>query len=516
MLNIKLLKNVNNQRKAGAILSYIYIAVGIIVSITYTPVMLRLLGQSEYGLYSLTASVVSYLSLLGFGLTAGYVRFYSMAKARDDAGAIAKLNGMFLVVLSAIALLAMIGGLLIALNADFIMNYKLSALELDKVKILTLLLSFNLAVTFPAGLTNAFVIVHERFVFQKLVLITKNIISPLFVIPVLLMGFESVGMAAAAVFVNCCAEAVIAIYCLKELKMSFDFSRFDKKLFCEICCFSSYIFLNIIIDQVNWNVDKYLIGIFHSTSAVAVYAIASQIAGYYNTFSTSVSSVFIPKVNTIVSTSNDNKELTALFIKIGRVQFFIIVLVCLGFIFFGRQFIRFWAGREYAGAYTITLLLIIPVIVPLIQNIGIEIQKARNMHKFRSIVYTIMAAVNILISIPLCKAYGGVGAAAGTAFALIVANGFIMNWYYYTKMGLDIPLFWREIFSTFPAFIAPAAAGVVLSCFVDLYKIPHLVLSMAVFSAVYCLSVWKYGLNEYEKSQLIPILSRSGLVRKDA
>ena len=506
--------NLINQRKAGALLSYISIAIGFAVSIIYTPIMLRLLGQSEYGLYSLTASIVSYLGLLGFGLTAGYIRFYSRAKARGDDASISSLNGMFLTVLSLIALVAMSLGVLIAINVDAIMNHKLTLTELHKAKILTLLLSFNLAITFPAGLSNAFITVHECFVFQRVVQIVKSIISPFLIIPILLMGYASVGMAVATVFVNCCAELIIARYCLKELKMRFDFSRFDKKLFFEICVFSSYIFLNIIIDQVNWNVDKYLLGIFYSTSEVAVYAVAAQLSTYYNTFSTAVSSVFIPRVNMIVSTTDDDRELTSLFTKIGRVQLFIVFFVCLGFIFFGRPFVFFWAGANYADAYTITLLLIILVIVPLIQNIGIEIQKAKNMHKFRSVVYTLMSFANLMISIPLCKAYGGIGAAAGTAFALIVANGFVMNWYYHKRIKLDILYFWREIASTFPAFILPAIVGIIINRSVDLYKIPNFLASIPVFALVYCVSVWKFGLNEYEKALISPLLIRLHLIHR--
>lgn len=38
-----------NQRKAGVILSYAGEIVKILVNLVYTPIMLRLLGQSEYG-----------------------------------------------------------------------------------------------------------------------------------------------------------------------------------------------------------------------------------------------------------------------------------------------------------------------------------------------------------------------------------------------------------------------------------------------------------------------------------
>ena len=41
-----------NQLKIGSLLSYLQMILGAVVSLAFTPVMLRLLGRGEYGLYS--------------------------------------------------------------------------------------------------------------------------------------------------------------------------------------------------------------------------------------------------------------------------------------------------------------------------------------------------------------------------------------------------------------------------------------------------------------------------------
>ena len=87
-----------NQLKIGVILSYITMIAQNIIAIVYTPVMLHLLGQSEYGLYQLVYSVVSYLGLLSFGFGSAYVRFYSRFKVKKDKIGISRLNGMFMLV----------------------------------------------------------------------------------------------------------------------------------------------------------------------------------------------------------------------------------------------------------------------------------------------------------------------------------------------------------------------------------------------------------------------------------
>ena len=84
-----------------------------------------------------------------------------------------------------------------------------------------------------------------------------------------------------------------------------------------------------------------------------------------------------------------------------------------------------WAGEEYGASYAVAILLIAPVTVPLVQNLGIEIQRAKNMHKARSIVYLFIAIANVFISIPLIKLMVPAGAAAWYSDFLIAGNIYI-------------------------------------------------------------------------------------------
>ena len=175
------------------------------------------------------------------------------------------------------------------------------------------------------------------------------------------------------------------------MNIRFRFRGFQASLLKEMWVFTFFIFINQIIDQINWSVDKFLLGRFAGTTAVAVYGVGGQINSMYIEFSSSVSNVFVPKVNRIVAESGDDRELTKLFTKVGRIQFIILGLILSGFTFFGIPFIKIWAGPEYGASYAVALLLIIPVTVPLIQNLGIEIQRAKNMHKARAVVYLAIA-----------------------------------------------------------------------------------------------------------------------------
>ena len=109
-----------NQLKFGAVLSYVSLALGTIVSLIYTPVMLTRLGESEYGVYNLVLPVISYLNLLNFGLGSAYTRYYSKYKAADDRKGMAKLNGMFLTTYMVLGIIVLALGLMISFNAPFV------------------------------------------------------------------------------------------------------------------------------------------------------------------------------------------------------------------------------------------------------------------------------------------------------------------------------------------------------------------------------------------------------------
>ena len=497
-----------NQRKIGIIISYIGQMVQILTGLVYTPIMLRLLGKSEYGLYQLVYSVVSYLGLLSLGFGAAYMRFYSREKAKEDYKAIAKLNGMFMIIFSVITCICILCGIGMIVNIKGVFGTGLTEAEYSTAGILMFLMVINLALTFPNSVFNCIITSQERFLFQKSIILLQNIFNPFLTFPLLIIGAGSVGMVSVTTFLTFAVLVSNMIYCFKKLKVQFCFSGLQFSILKEMWVFTFFIFLNQIVDQINWSVDKFLLGRMAGTTAVAIYGVGGQINSLYVQMSTSVSNVFVPKVNRIVAETDDNNELTKLFSKVGRIQFIIMMLILSGFIFFGQKFVEYWAGVGYSEAYYITLLLIIPVTVPLIQNLGIEIQRAKNKHKARSVVYLFIAIGNIFISIPLIKMFGPIGAAVGTTISLIAGNILFMNWYYHNRLGINIVFYWKQILSFVPSLILPMLFGIFSLLFINYDSIWKLIFGITVYSMIYCLSVYKLGMNVDEKRVLIDPLKR--------
>ena len=495
----------NNQLKIGTVLSYLQMGISVLISLVYTPMMIRLLGQNEYGLYQTVTSTISMLSLLSLGFNSGYIRYYSMYKKENDQSAISRLNGLFLIIFTVIGAVALVCGVFLSFDLDIVFDEGLTSEEYSKARILMLLLTFNLALSFPMSVFQNIISAHERFVFLKSLGMIQTIIGPLLTLPLLLMGYRSIAMVTVSVAFSFIVYIINVCYVIFNMKERFIFHSFEGGLFRGLFIYTFFIALNSVIDQINWNIDKLLLGRFKGTGEVAVYAVGYTLYSCYMMFSTSISGVFTPRIHSIVNATKNNKseqktQLTELFTRVGRLQFLVLALIASGIAFFGKYFIvNIWVGNGYDNAYYVALLLSIPASIALIQNLGIEIQRAENKHQFRSFAYLVMAIINLVISVYLCRIFGAVGSAVGTAVSLILANGITMNIYYHKKCNIDIVFFWKNIFRQSIGLIIPIIAGITITMLVRIDSVPAFFVYVIIYTMIYGASMWFFGMNDYEK-----------------
>lgn len=489
-----------NQLKAGAVLSYIAIGLNNIVGLVYTPFMLRMLGQNEFGLYSLVSSVVAYLTVLDLGFANAIVRYTAKFRAEGKQQEQYEMFGMFFLLYCGIGIIAFLIGLGLYFNVDTLFDVTMTDEDLGKIRVMMLLMVFNVAFTFPMSIWGAIITAYENFVFQKVVNIARILLNPLVMIVLLYMGYKAIAMVVVITIFNIATLCINAWYCKYKIGIKVKFARLKFDFFREVAVYSFWIFLNAIMDRIYWSTGQFVLGIFAGATAVAVYAIAIQLQHIYLSFSTAISGLFLPKVTKMVTQEDDEKAISDLFIRTGRIQYIIMAFILTGFILFGKSFIVLWAGEGYEDAYAIALLFFIPLTVPLIQNLGITILQARNQMKFRSVLYVIIAFCSLGISIPLSKLYGGIGCAIGTSSALVAGQIIAMNIYYYKKIHIDIPQFWKSIAKMS---ISPLCLGLIgwwILQNIAIYQVFPLIISIAIFSIVYIILFWFTGMNSYERS----------------
>lgn len=489
-----------NQIKAGAILSYLSMGLSTVISLVYTPIMIQRLGDSEFGVYQTVLPIISYLNMLTFGLGSAYIRYYSRSKAENDKKNMAKLNGMFLLTYIALGALVLGIGFLLAGHGDVIFGKKLTAEEIALGDKLLRIMTVNAALTFPISVFESHVTINEQYLFQKIVALGRQVLNPLIMIPLLLLGYRSVTLTVLSLVFTVISGVMNVIFCLWKLKMPFSFRVYDFKLMREMVGFTVFVFIGIVVDNFNWSIDRLLLAWIHGTTSVTIYTVAAQLNVYYQSFAMAISNLLIPRVNRIVAEKKPIRELDRLFIRVGRLQFIFLGGILLGFVAVGQSFVVLWGGdAKFSVDYAVTLLLFGATLWANIQMLGNEILRAKNMHKFSSLVYLIIALGNTALSIPLCMKWDVLGAAIGTAIAT-GAGMLIMNRYYHRRVGLDIPRFWRRIRHLVPAMLLPALAAVAAAVFLSPTGYGQIAVILCVFVALYGASMWLFGMDKYERN----------------
>lgn len=497
-----------NQRKSGAILSYISIIASTLVQLLYTPLLIRMMGQSEYGLYSLISSIIGYLTVLDLGFGNAIIVYTAKYRAQGKIEEEKKLHGMFFVIFCLIGVVAGILGLILYFNVENIFSATMTSAEISKAKIMMLILAFNLAVTFPFTIFSSIISAYERFTFQKVMSILNTLLKPVLMIPLLFMGYKSIAMTVIITIVNIIVLLSNYFYCRNKLNIKIKYLGFDKILFKTILGYSIFIFLGIVVDKVNWSADQFILGAVSGTIAVSIYSVASQLNVLFINLSTAVSGVMLPKMSQLIAKNATSEELTNEFIKVGRIQYYIIFLMVSGLVLFGKEFITAWVGKEFVTAYYVSLLLIIPACFPLIQNLGLSIMQAMNKYKFKSISTAIMAVFNIGISIVLASKFGAIGAAVGTAIALIICNIILINIYYYKEIKLDVMKFWKVILKMSVPFIIPIVIILIIMNFVSLSGYTNLLVFGGIYTIIYSIVCYFLVMNSYEKEIVSKVLRK--------
>lgn len=497
-----------NQVKAGAILNYVIIGLNILTGLLYTPFMLRCLGQNEYGLYSLVASVIAYLTLLDFGFGSAIVRYTAKIRATGTKEDEWRLYGMFLSAYAVLGALVTIGGIILYFNTDRMFDRTMTPEELHQARIMMALMVGNLAVTFPFSIFGSIISAYERFVFQRTITITRILLSTTVMIAVLLMGYKAIAMVVVQTIFSVGTLLLNVLYCKYKLQIKFNFRNFDMQLLKEIAIFSFWNFLGAIVDRVYWGTGQFILGIYSGTVAVAIFSLAITLMNLYMSMSTSFNSVLLPRITQMAIETDRDKEISDLFIRTGRLQFCVLSLILSGFAIFGKIFIDIWAGNNYSESFYIALIFFISLLCPLIQNVGITILLARSQQKFRSLCYLAIAIVSLILQILVTKHYGAIGCAWVIGGTLFMGQWIVMNIYYAKRQKLDILDFWRQIGKMSVTPIIFTLIGLIIIQYIKISDWYHLILPILIFVLIYLPMFYRYSMNRYEKDAILEPINK--------
>lgn len=432
-----------SERKKGAILSYIQVVLSVAVSVIYVPVLLRYLGQSEYGLYQIVGSFFSYISVFESCMSTGVLRNYCNALGSQDKEAADVTLSMAKVIYRVMAALMVVAGVIVLFAFRSFYASSFTASELKESSAILLLLFANMMVTLLGSVYLTILTGHEKFTFLKVLAIIIQVAQPFFVILCVRKIPYAITVSTVIVVFNVLTVLMRYLYVTRKLKIRIVKKKRNRKVIGEIVGLSATILLGCIADQIFWKTDQVILGKLFSTTVVAVYSVGAQIYMMYMQFGTQIASVFYPKVSILYQEENGLQKVSDLFIRVGRATFFVILLVLSGFIIFGREFLLVWVGEGYEAAYWVAIIVMLPFSVDLAQNLGLCILQVKGQYGFRAKIYLLSALLNIITTVLFARRIGITGAALSTGISMFLTSGLIMNWFFQKRVGLNMIKFWK-------------------------------------------------------------------------
>lgn len=402
-----------------------------------TPFIIKMLGNSEYGLFALIGAFVGYLSILDLGLTNAIVRFVAQYRAQNDKKGLENFIAVSLVIYGVISIVVIALGLGMYYNVEELFGESLSPDQLDKAKIMLLLCVFNIALVIPGGAFTGICHGYEHFIFPRILTLFKYVIRAGLVVTILYAGADAIGLVLLDTVLNIAFVIATLLYVFVKLKVKIKLHNFSKSFLKEIFGYSMWIFLFAVVYNFQWRTGQVILGATTNTETVAIYAVGVTLGLYFLTLGNVVNGFILPKVVKIIYEDPSNEVLTSEMIKVSRITMIVLFYILGGFFVLGQDFVLLWVGETYSESWLVALLIMIAFVIPISQGYGHAILEAKKQMRFKSLSSLVFTLIGLLIGGYLSKFYGLKGIIYGI-FAGLFALQVVVLLYYHFKIGLDM------------------------------------------------------------------------------
>lgn len=493
----------------GAFLSYLNTALTVVIGLIFVPYLIDALGKEVYGLYSMIVSLIAYFGIFDAGFGRTLVRFFARSANNSQMSRTDNLFTVGILLYACSAVFMFILGLILYYNSYLLFGESFSNDEIILFRKMLIIVLCGILINSPINIYSALVLSNERFVFLKAVESAKLILGAVLIVFIVTNNFGPEYLVLSTVSINIICAFTYRFYVNNTVKVSLNFVKLDKNVLREILVYWSWIFLETCMSLIYWNSGQFTLGITKGTASIATLAVIMQIQRFFMTVGNSFSGILLPSISKLVESQVGRDELTKVFIQVGRIQSIVIFGMLSVFIVFGQDLVAFWVGNDFDSVYWLTLIILIPLSIPLVQNAGISILEALNKLKFRSITLALVAVLSLLFQFYFIRSYGLLAVTLSVGLGLVFGQIIIMNWYYHKRVGLDMFRFWVGIFKTLLIPIIFLLLSSLIKSQIIFSNLPFLVVAVMLFLLTYFCLLWNFVLNKVEKRFLKSILIKN-------
>ena len=434
------MKSNSGSIKSGAVISYISVFLTIVITFFYTPWMIRQIGVSDYGLYSLVITFIAYF-VMDFGMSGTVTRFIAKYRAEGNEQKVDNLLGLifkvYLLIDSLIFLVLLVVGFFLAGIFQ-----GLTIEEIEKLRILYAIAALFSVLSFVLKPIHGAMMAYEFFVETKLIDMVQRVGTVVLIVIALLLGMGVYALVLINGSVALCTSVLLYYQFRKKSGVRINFHYFDKPEIKALLGFSIWIFLITMAQRFRLTFMPSLLGMLSNSTEISIFSLGMSIEGMVYVLSSALNGLFLPKV-TRLSHQGDSKAITDLMIRVGRIQFYVISLILFGFMIFGKDFIQLWVGEKFYNTYYVVLFLIGTNIVSLTQHVAGDFVMAENKVRYTATLTFIASGLALLGSVLLAPGMGAVGCAMSYFLAMSM-NICQLNIFYRKKLNIGVGRFFRN------------------------------------------------------------------------
>jgi O-antigen/teichoic acid export membrane protein len=410
----------------GIIGGYLTYAASFLAALLLTPLILRYLDPAAYGLWrTLSGSLLSYLTLLDFGLSAALIRFIAHHRSQEQPEQVSRLASTALVLYIGLGLLALIVSGLLALFIGPVLQLPPELIVPGQVALL--LVGLQIAAIFLLTVFTGTIAGHERYDVVGGISLLTTILSPVISAILLWWGYGLPGLAASGVVAIGVAIGCAAVYMYRQLPhVRVRLRLFTPSMLRETLRFSVFVFvLNLGVIVINSS-DNLVIARVLGIEQVASYTIAYTLGTMALLISKRCSDVLLP-VFTDLYSRNDMAALQRLYPQMIRFSTAISCATGLALIFVGGRFIGAWVGETlFVGQQTLSLIALYTLLHGATVHPSLITLQSIGQVRPAAVATLVEAAINLTLSLLLARTALGV---AGVALATVLGQLLVSVWF---------------------------------------------------------------------------------------
>jgi len=413
--------------------SYV-IAMG--VNFFLSPYVVRKLGTTGYGVWTLILALTGYLGLLDLGVRGAVTRYVAKFHTQIKHDRSSHVASSAMVIFSTAGLLAILAS---AIMAGFVIEH----LDIPRqyyfaARLVLIVIGLNVAASLVNGVYGGILVGLQRFDLTNSIEVGINVLRAGATVFALHLGYGIIALACLQLgftVARWVANIILVRYLYPELRIHLALAdRAGVKL---IFSFSVFSFLLHVSSSLIYATDNVVIGAYLPVAAVTFYAIGGNLAEYTRTLVSGISQTMTPLASSTEAT-RDQQQVQKVVLFGARAGSMVVLPIAVTFMLRGSRFIGLWMGPEYAETSGKVICILSLTLLFWAGN-SVTAGSLLGLSKHKPLVPVLLSEglCNLALSILWIRSMGIVGVAWGTVVPAVASAILFWPWYVRRTLGIQ-------------------------------------------------------------------------------